>query len=214
MKQFLTTGLFAAFLITGLLFTGCSGEDGEPGPAGETGAPGPVGEKGEDGAGLEHSTEYGNIVVTFKGIRSDDVPFSYTADYKYVQPGNEGAYSSNWTDITDENGTNRVFTLFRYTNPIGTELTRLYITEANGVPSFNFQEMVAFVLSDDKTLFTLTPSQDDLGKSTPSDYAFNPATGELKATYTTTIDAVRTRTHHDVEVSVTIDVTVAHLLWQ
>src|SRR5262245_36708583 len=113
MKQFLTTGLYATFIITALLFAGCSGEDGDPGPAGEN---------GKDGAGLEYSTQYGSIVATFKGTRSDGVPFTYTAEYKYVQPGNEGATWSYWKDVTDENGvTSRNISLVRYTNLIGTE---------------------------------------------------------------------------------------------
>lgn len=210
MKQLLTFGLIFTIATSGFLFTACEGEDGEPGPAGEKG------DTGANGVGFDETTQYGNIVVRYKGTRIDNAAFDKTIDYKFSSTGPDLANTSAvWQYSGEGDVTTTEFDINRYSAPFvsygegssNSNIRLHYYHNSNGDSYVEMSTYVA-IISDDMKFFNLSFWNYGYDASDViTDYAFTAATGDVKFKFKTVIPAndEGNNTGHDIEI--TADVT-------
>ncbi|MBT1708101.1 hypothetical protein KK062_07700 [Fulvivirgaceae bacterium PWU5] len=219
MKQLIKFGFIFTIFTSGLIFTAC--EDGEPGIAGaqgEKGENGDLGDTGENGVGYTEATQYGNIVVQYKGTRPDDVPFDKTINFKYAIDGPDVRYTSNVWDNNND-GTDLEFGVYRYSSAVTLDN---YESGSNNYVGFRLRQTTlegeesyiqifnnVAIISDDFKFFTLYTSENQFSVSeTLSGYSFTSATGELKFKFNTTLPADGNATGHELEITADVNVKV------
>ena len=219
MKQFIKLGLIFTIATSGIIFTAC--EDGEPGVAGtqgEKGATGDTGENGENGVGYNEATQYGNIVVQYKGTRVDNAPFDKTINFRYSVSGPDiESTSTVWDYNNDE--TDLEFNIKRYSSVVTSDNSE---GGSNSSVNFNLRQFndgeresyisiynnVA-IISDDFKFFVLYSNDNQFSISeTVSDYSFNSATGELKFKFQVTLPAGENPTNHELKITADVNVKV------
>lgn len=222
MKQLIKIGFIFTIATSGLIFTAC--EDGDPGIAGaqgEKGEKGDTGNTGENGVGYTEATQYGNIVVQYKGIRPDDVPFDKTINFKYAISGPDVMYTSVWDNNND--GTDLEFNVYRYSSAVTSDN---YEGGSNSSVGFTLRQIVGneqesyiqisnnvAIISDDFKVFRLYSGENQFSISeTVSGYSFNSPTGELKFKFNTTFPADENATGHDLEITADVNVKVVEAL--
>jgi hypothetical protein len=217
MKQLLTFGLIFTMATSGLLFTACEGEDGEPGAIGDKGDKGDTGDTGANGVGFDEATQYGNVVVRYKGTRIDDVAFDQTVDFKFSPIGPDVTYTSSVWEYESEGGeTETDFDITRYNSAIisPSEGSNSYIDidydrYSNGGDYLQFNTYVA-IISSDRKFFRLNQYFGLDASEAVTEYNFNSATGELKFKFHVLVPAndEYNRTGHEIDITADVNVKV------
>lgn len=216
MKKLIKFGLIFTMAATGFVFTAC--QDGEPGPTGtqgEKGEKGDVGDTGANGDGYDELTPYGNIVVRYKGTRTDDVAFDKTIDFKFSPVGPDVSdFSRVWE--WEEGSTGRTFQAERYSSPavVNGYGTNNYAGFWFPRPDDQEEDYEIYVysytsiLSDDMKFFALDLGQYFSVAETITDYSFTSATGELKFKFHVVIPANQNETNHELDIAADVNVKV------
>jgi hypothetical protein len=220
MKQLLKFGLIFTIATSGLLFTACQGEDGDPGAVGPQGDKGDKGDTGEEGVGFDEATQYGNITVQFKGTRIDNKAFDQTVNFKFSPIGPDAANASGVWDYNNEDGSGTEFNLSRYNSAIvsysegssNSYFQLNYIKLDEGDSYVRLGTNVAIV-SDDMKFFSLYRylyASSFSAEETVTEYDFNSATGTLKFKFKAVIPANGdyNNTGHELEISADVNVIV------
>ncbi|MCD9016937.1 hypothetical protein [Parachryseolinea silvisoli] len=214
MKQFLKFGLIFTMATSGLLLTACG--DGDPGISGAQGEKGDTGDMGSDGEGFDELTQYGNIVVRYKGARIDNVAFDKTFDFKFSPNGPDLAWTSSVSSYEYGEGQSALaFELSRYHSAMMSGSSTSYVRfsfdkPADGSEStVNIESQVA-IISDDKKSFSTYPRFELPFSQAVSEYSFNAATGELMFEFKCTVPADNkyNDTNNDLEISAEVNVKV------
>ncbi len=140
---FLSVLSLAALLFTGVLFTGCKGEQGDVGPAGAQGPAGPQGPAGSQGpAGQNGNANVIQLTYGSKVHSGAEISYSLTgisqaqlnqsAYFTYVNPGNSFWYSLPGTT----SGGSKEYRTYIQASGSGTPL--LYVNRVAGTGSETF----------------------------------------------------------------------------
>lgn len=221
MKQLLTFGLICTIATSGLLFTACQGEDGDPGATGPQGDKGDAGAKGDNGEGYDEAVQYGNIVVQYSGTRPDGIDFSKTVDYKFAPLGTgqgEGPnlYGNSYASPDGENYT--AFGVGRFLGSVddyydqsgSTIRFSRYLDEGNNIVfETNALELHNAFATDDYKYFRIDGDfQGYINSEDYSDFSYTPETGSLKFKINVEIPGEDNSTGYDLTLSITADVKV------
>ena len=209
---FLSATLFA-FALT---FVACEGDQGEPGPAGAAGAQGDKGDKGDAGAGLDQTTDYGNITATVEGTIPSEAggDFTFTQDFKFAPDNADGIWFSEvWAGEGDE----RYFYVERYAGILEHDGNYIEIrfTENNGTIS-NVQVYGDFpVKTSNFKFFELEfGDYDGYGYAneelsfTITNFSYDENTGVLSFDYSGSVNDNYNSTYDDITISGEADVIV------
>jgi len=223
MKQVLKFGLMFSIAFSGMMFTGCSGEDGDPGITGDTGAEGDKGDtgdkgdQGDDGIGLEDELKYGSITVTYTGTRPDEVAFTKTIMYKFAPIGADGLMEYSGTVVNGETGADE-YNVMRFLGSVDDVYQENYIhlnlNRAVGegdaiVYSFNDFEVYSNITTDDFKFFVINDDFSTYASEAGiTGFSYNAATGALKFASEFTVIGADNDTGFDMMVSATVDVKV------
>ncbi len=226
MKQVLKFGLMLSIAFSGMMFTGCSGEDGDPGVMGDTGAEGDKGDtgdkgdkgdQGDDGVGLEDELKYGSITVTYTGTRPDEVAFTKTIVYKFTPIGANDLMEYSGASMNEETGADE-YRVMRFLGTVDDVYQENYIHlnlireigEGDAVVySFDDFEVYSNITTDDFKFFVITDDFNAYASEAGiTGFSYNTATGALQFASEFTVIGEDNDTGFDLTVSATVDVKV------
>ena len=222
MKQLLKFGLVFTIVTSVLLLTACEGEDGEPGAAGPQGEKGDTGDAGEDGIGFDEAVQYGNIVVQFKGTRTDNVAFNKTIDFKFSPTGPDAAYYSYASLYQTEGGPAAEYRIQRFNSAVVSDYSE---GESNSYINFQFTKyeedesyvnlnLNVAIVSDDMKFFSLWDDFSEITFSeSVSEYSFNSVTSELKFKFHLIVPEDSNSTGHELEITADVNTKVLQYIY-
>ena len=194
---------------------GIDGIDGQNGIDGQDGQNGQDGEDGENGVGFDELARFGSLTLTIEGILPNDIPFTDTEVFKFIDPEEIPVANSVIPLATGLRFNTKRFlsTTDEFAQKSSVRILMDVIDPDATIPTFeNFQIKVddIAIFFDDATFLGIVfdSNESEIFNLNISDFNFNSETNHLIFSFSFTVNEEDNFTNNPLVVSGTADVFV------